>query len=220
MGRPLESGYEDPMDNSTENRPPNNLTEESQDLSEWVKKAKAGNTVAFGRLTDLFHDKIFRMVYYRTRSRMDAEDLTQDIFIKAFNGLSGLRENSRFKGWLFSIAANRVRDFHRRSKFQWLFSRLSDHDNETPDDPEMKQEPDALENLMKQDFWNQVDLLLNKLSKMEKEVFVLRFMDNLNINEIAQMMKKSESTIKTFLYRSLKKFRNEPSLIKNLKEAR
>ena len=78
--------------------------------------------------------------------------------------------------------------------------------------------PDALVHLMKQDFWNQVKRLLGKLSKMEREVFILRFMDYLSIKEISQVIKKSESTVKTHLHRALQKFRKEPSIIQFLRE--
>jgi len=53
---------------------------------------------------------------------------------------------------------------------------------------------------------------------MEREVFLLRFMDHLNIKEISQVLKRSESSVKTHLYRALQKFRKEPELIKLLKE--
>jgi len=62
-----------------------------------VEKARAGSRIAFEQLVDLFQEDIFRTVYYRTRSRMDAEDLTQDIFIKAFKNLSGLKAFDRLR---------------------------------------------------------------------------------------------------------------------------
>ena len=60
-----------------------------------VEKARDGSRTAFNELVDLFQKDIFRMVFYRTRSRMDAEDLTQDIFIQAFKNLSRLKTPDR-----------------------------------------------------------------------------------------------------------------------------
>jgi RNA polymerase sigma-70 factor (ECF subfamily) len=71
---------------------------------------------------------------------------------------------------------------------------------------------------MREDFWKQVRLLLDKLSRLEREVFLLRFMDHLSIREISQIMEKSESTVKTHLYRALKKFKNDTALIQLLQE--
>lgn len=190
----------------------------STEVAQWVEKAKAGNRMALAQLADLFHRDIFRMVYFRTRSTMDAEDLTQDIFLKAFNNMSKLKEVKRFKSWLFSIAANRVRDFYRKKRFQRVFSSFSDNQEKCQSDSEVDDSPDALNSLMRQDFWKHVESLLDKLSKMEKEVFILRFVDHLSIREVSQALKKSESTVKTHLYRALRKFRNDPSMLQFLEE--
>lgn len=183
-----------------------------------VEKARAGSRIAFEQLVDLFQEDIFRTVYYRTRSRMDAEDLTQEIFIKAFKNLSGLKAFDRFRSWLYSIAINRVRDFNRKKRFLALFGTFTDSDNVTQSDAANNNQPEALAILMREDFWKQMGLLLDELSRLEKEVFLLRFMDNLSIREISQVMEKSESTIKTHLYRALKKFKKDASLIQFLQE--
>lgn len=192
----------------------------SESPAQVVEKAVAGNSMACEQLMGLFQKDIFRMVYYRTRSPMDAEDLTQEIFLQAFKNLSGLKDTDKFKSWLYSIALNKIRDFHRKIRFQRLFGSLDDREDETLSGPEAEDNPDALVHLMKKDFWNHVRQLLDKLSRMEREVFILRFMDHLSIKEVSQVMKKSESTVKTHLHRALQKFRNEPSMIRFLQEAR
>lgn len=183
-----------------------------------VEKARDGNRAAFNQLIDRFQEAVFRMVYYRTRSHVDAEDLTQDIFVKAYQHISRIRETDRFRSWLFSIALNRVRDFHRKKRFRGLF-KASDN-NIDPEFPDMqtRDKPEALDHVLKAEFWQQIGLILNKLSGMEREVFILRFMDQLNIREISQTLKKSESTVKTHLYRALAKFKKESSLRRFLQE--
>ena len=91
-------------------------------LTDLVLKARDGDRVAFNRLVDRFQPEILRMVYYRVRPHAEAEDLTQDIFLKAFRNIGNLREANRFKSWLYRIAVNRVRDFHRRQRLRNLFS--------------------------------------------------------------------------------------------------
>ena len=81
-----------------------------------VKKAKAGSRSAFTELVDLFQDDIFKMVFYRIRTQMDAEDITQEVFMQAYKNLSGLKKVDRFKSWLFSIAVNRVLYFKRKKR--------------------------------------------------------------------------------------------------------
>ena len=182
--------------------------------TELVEKARAGNRSAFEQLVGMFHDDIFRMVYYRTRSQMDAQDLTQDIFMQAFRSMSELNSVDRFKSWLFSIAMNRVRDFHRRKKIQRLFSLSSDRQRD--DQQELEAKPGPLDSLISRDFWKKVELTLKEFPAMEREVFILRFMDQLEIKEISQVLKKNQSTIKTHLYRALKKFRNSSPILEYL----
>ena len=87
-------------------------------VSTLVEQARAGDRNAFEKLIALHQDEIFRLVFFRTRSRFDAEDLTQDIFMAAFKYLPQLKDSDRFRPWLYKIALNRVHDFHRKNKFR------------------------------------------------------------------------------------------------------
>ena len=183
-----------------------------------VKRAKAGSRNAFAELVDLFQDDIFKMVFYRIRTQMDAEDITQEVFMQAFRKLSGLKKVDRFKSWLFSIAINRVRDFSRKKRFRSLFQPSDAGNDVNPSDTQIHDQPEAIDELMKQDFWKHIGLIIDKLSRMEREVFLLRFLDLLSIREISNVLKKSESTVKTHLYRALVKFRKNSSTLQLLKE--
>jgi RNA polymerase sigma-70 factor (ECF subfamily) len=182
-------------------------------LADLVVKARDGDRIAFNRLVDRFQPEILRMVYYRVRPHAEAEDLTQDIFLKAFRNIGHLRETDRFKSWLYRIAVNRVRDFHRRQRLRTLFSSDSEfNEADLSGTADEGDDPEALSQVLKAEFWHQINLILRKLSRMEKEVFMLRFFDHLSIGEIAGALKKSESTIKTHLYRALAKFKKEDRL--------
>ena len=197
----------------------NRTADASAQLVLLVDRAKDGNRAAFAQLVDQFHSDVFRLVYYRIRSRSDAEDIAQDIFLKALQKISTVKEPARFRGWLFSIALNRIRDFQRKKRFRSLFKAEEENIESRPAAETESDEPEALEYVLKEDFWRQIRRMLDKLSKMEREVFLLRFFDHLNLNEIAGVMRKNESTIKTHLYRALAKFRKEPGLRQLLKEA-
>ena len=178
-----------------------------------VIRARDGSRGAFTELVDLFQDDIFKMVFYRTRTQMDAEDITQEVFMQAFRKLSGLKKVERFKSWLFSIAINRVRDFNRKKRFQALFQ-PSDVNNDIMSlDTQIHDQPEAVDELMRQDFWKQIGLIVDKLSRMEREVFLLKFLDLLSIREISNVLKKSESTVKTHLYRAIVKFRKNSTIL-------
>ena len=188
----------------------NTIPGTSAKLVSLVKQASQGNRSALAQLADRFHEDIFRMVYYRVRSRVDAEDITQDVFLKAFQKISSIKDASKFRGWLFTITLNRIRDFQRKKRFRSLFKVEDEQIESHPDTVYDQNQPQALEQVMRQDFWNQIGKVLNKLPKMEREVFLLRFFDHLSIAEMAAVLNKSESTVKTHLYRSLKKFKKEP----------
>jgi RNA polymerase sigma-70 factor (ECF subfamily) len=187
-------------------------------LAELVKQAREGNRFAFEQLIDRHQGDIYRMIYYRIRARMDAEDLTQDVFIRAFRSISRLREPDRFRSWLFRIAVNRVNDYLRKKRVRSIFKSSDENPDIQPEAIQPPEQPEALEQVLKEDFWRLVGRIAEKLSKMEREVFMLRFLDNLNINEIAQILKKSESTVKTHLYRALAKFKKEKALRQFLQE--
>lgn len=179
-------------------------------------RARAGDRMAFTRLMDLFHGEIFRMAFYRTGSRMDAEDVTQDIFLKAYRNISGLKEVEKFRSWLFSIAVNRIKDFYRKKRFRSFLGVTTNSDEVEMAEEEIDENPTGIDNLIKQEFWSQVGSMLKKLPKMEKEIFLLRFFDDLGIREISEALGKSESTVKTHLYRALKKVKKDSSRLKTL----
>ena len=187
-------------------------------LAELAKKARDGDRPAFERLIDRYQGDIHRMIYYRVRVRMDAEDLTQDVFVRAYRSISRLREPERFRSWLFTIAVNRVNDYLRKKRIRSIFKSSDEGIEIQPVTTDIQSRPEALQQVLKEDFWRHVEGISKKLSKMEREVFMLRFMDNLNINEIAQIVKKSESTVKTHLYRALVKFKKEKGLRQFLQE--
>ncbi|OGP57241.1 MAG: hypothetical protein A2V65_10940 [Deltaproteobacteria bacterium RBG_13_49_15] len=180
-------------------------------VSQWVLEACSGNEASFNRLMDTFYKSIFRMIFYRIQSQMDAEDITQEVFLQAFNHLGTLQSPDRFKSWLFQIALNKVRDFFRKKRLRSLFQALPEKMDVEDERSEMHHHPEALENLEKADFWKVVNSLLTKLSSKEREVFTMRFLDHLSIREISNVMNKRESTIKTFLYRAMVKIKKDPS---------
>ncbi|MBU1182536.1 MAG: RNA polymerase sigma factor [Pseudomonadota bacterium] len=186
-----------------------------------AEMAVAGNPNAFDQLVDLYYNTIFRMVYYRIRSGMDAEDVTQDIFTQVLKNIKSLKDFSLFNSWLFSIAVNRVRDFKRKKRFASLFGVLSDKNTEKEQEyeHETSAESGPLESVIRQNFWKQFESILNRLSSLEKEVFLLRFLDQLGIREISMTLKKNESTVKTHLYRALKKIKDDSSVKELLKES-
>lgn len=168
-----------------------------------VRGALGGDRTSFERLIAIHREGIFRMVYARMQSRVDAEDVVQEVFLSAYRSLTSLREPELFKAWLYRIALNRVRDFMRKRRLMTLFGFTSEEvPEEYPDTG-----PDGFDYLASKRFWARVNDFLATLPALQREVFRLRFMDHLGIQEIAVALGKNESTVKTHLYRALDKFR-------------
>ena len=174
-------------------------------IVQWVRQAQAGDRQAFHQLADHFQPEIFRMIYYRTRSKMDAEDLAQDVFLRAFKHIGRLTSPALFRSWLYSIAVNRVRDHHRRQRIKSMFGMVSMDEEGFQESEEMAAPPEATLQMAKGKFWDRVRDIMERLPRMEREVFYLRFFDQLSIKEITAAMHKNESTVKTHLYRALSK---------------
>ncbi len=186
-----------------------------QKISELAEKAGAGHRESLESLISLFHKDIFRMAFYRTRSRMDAEDLTQEIFMQMIKSLPGLKDADRFRPWLYRIAVNRIRDFHRKKSILSFFGTAADMEDSGFTAAEDAENP--LNRLIQKEFSEQFYLFTDSLSRWEREVFLLRFTEQLGIKEIADTLKKNENTVKTHLYRALKKFRESSGLHEILK---
>lgn len=190
----------------------------SMEVAVLAEKAMAGNRVSFQELVNMFQEDIYRLVYYRTFSQMDAEDITQEVFVQAFRKLKSLKDTQKFRAWLYTIAVNRCNDFLRKRKyFSFLRFRAAQEENLMETNRGRNNSYD--ESIAKEKFWKQVKSLMDRLSAMEREVFALRFMDHLSLMEIAAVLNKSESTVKTHLYRALDKIRKDSDFFEEYRGA-
>lgn len=200
-------------------QPPDKQQGATAVVTQWVEQARNGDRMAFHQLVDRFQPGIYRMIYYRTGSQEDAEDLTQDVFMKAYKNLKRLKSTAVFRSWLYRIAVNRVRDFYRKKQFMSLFQFTSVDEETFRETPEMAVDSDAPRDLARRAFWDRVNQAMAFLSRMEKEVFMLRFFDQLSIKEITGTLGKNESTVKTHLYRALGKLKTHLAGMEDLLEA-
>ena len=80
-----------------------------------IEEAKNGNFEAFGELISLYEKKIYNYCLRLTNRREDAEDLTQEVFVRVYKALKGFKGNSQFSTWIFRIAHNICIDHYRKS---------------------------------------------------------------------------------------------------------
>ncbi len=186
-------------------------------VTQWASQAIAGDSAAFEKLARHFWQEVFRMLFYRVSNQADAEDLCQEVFERALRSISSLRSPENLRAWLYGIALNRSRDFLRKRRVLAMFQTTPEGGH-----PEVEDQgpcgASALELAAKRRFWQKINEFLMGLPRLQREVFSLRYVDELSIPEIAQALGKSQSAIKTHLYRSLERFKKSHSLVRELRE--
>ncbi len=175
------------------------------EISKLVEGAANGDFEAFGELYSIYLDRIYRYIFYQVRDKMTAEDLTEEIFVKAWKALGGYQRNSpTFTAWLYRIAHNHVVDYFRtRRQHQSL-------DEEMPvatDSPEQEVE----EKIMQQELAEAISYL----PPQQRQVIILKFIEEMDNREIAQIMRKSEGAIRVMQMRALLALRKKLSSGKN-----
>lgn len=166
-----------------------------------VKQAQAGDTDAFGALYERYAQTIFRFLFAQLSNRVDAEDLTSDVFLRAWRSLPRYRErNFPFSAYLFRIARNVLIDHYRLSSREEILSTSDVGD--LIDDGASASKIIATK-LEHQDLYNN----LGKLRENYRTVLVLRFLNELSPQETAQVMKRSEGAVRVLQHRALSALR-------------
>lgn len=164
-----------------------------------VQKAINGDREAFTRLYDLHFDRIYRYIYVRVHSPAEAEDLTQDVFIKAYEAIKSYKwRDLPFTAWLFKIAHNRVIDHVRKTSKEKKAS-LDEAGAISSGDPVYMTEQNFEVFQLKQ--------ALEKLPDAQREVATLRFISELSITEVATALGKSEGTVKALQFNAVASLR-------------
>lgn len=149
-------------------------------------------------------DEIYQYVYLRTgMSKALAQDITQDIFIDVYKGLSGFKGLSSERTWIFKIARNKLNDFYRkqyRSEFKVV--EIDESITELLDDPAQ----DVQEHMIKELEREKVLDCLNSIPEQYRIVLVLKYMDEKTVKEIAAIVEKSPKAIESILQRAKNAF--------------
>jgi RNA polymerase sigma-70 factor (ECF subfamily) len=175
----------------------NDETKQIPDVESIIDRAINGDTEAFGCLYDIYVDRIYRHIYYRTSNVEDARDLTQEVFMKAWQALPKYRRTKTpFLGWLFTISHNRVIDYYRTKKDYAYLNDVSivDDRDRSPDQ------------LAEAQFTRQaIRRAILQLPEVQQQVILMSFIEGLEYSEIAAVLHKSEGNIRVIVHRALKK---------------
>lgn len=172
------------------------------DEAELIARAKTDKE-AFGELYEVYVDRIYNYVYYRTGNVEDAEDLTARIFFKAMQHISNYHDRGvPFSAWLYRIAHNLVANWHRDRSRRKIISL---------DDIVQWQAPEKGPEFVTQ-LMEDKDALLTAIRRLpadRQELLILKFVERLSNAEIGEIMGRSEGAIKSLYHRTLLSLRDD-----------
>ena len=178
-----------------------------------IERIKAGDMAAYNVMVIRHYDRIFSRVLQLLNNKQDAEEVTQDAFIRAHRALENFRGDASFSTWLYQIATNLA---HNR---YWYWFRRKRDQSISLDQPQCEDGSLTLENVMPcadenpaeavvtQEFVDRVSACMQYLNDKHKEVLILRNVKNLTYDEIAQQLEISVGTVKSRIARARESLR-------------
>lgn len=167
-------------------------------ISELLAKAKTGDNGAFSELYNLYFEKIYRFIFYRTSHKEVAEDLAEDVFVKAYEKLKSVKEDKLFEGWLYQIARNTIIDYYRSKKQNVPIEEVEN----------ILQYESTVIDILNLEAQQKIFLkLLKELNPEQQIVIKLKFLEELDNSSIAQMLHKSEGAIRVIQHRAISKLK-------------
>jgi RNA polymerase sigma-70 factor (ECF subfamily) len=182
-------------------------SEITQDPKELIAQAKNGDAEAFGKLYNLYYTQIFRYIYFQVRNKHEAEDLAQTVFLKVFRSITAFQEKASPLGYFYTVARNTVID-HWRKKKEVALEDMSEFFANIPgthDNPR--------ESAEKKELGETIHEAIGHLTQKQREIVMLKFINELSNREIAGLLDKTEEAIRQLQFRALKtlreRFRND-----------
>lgn len=179
-----------------------------------IDRLIGGDELAFKDLVEQNKKKIYYLAYDFTGNFHDAEDISQEVFLKVYRRMKTFKRDAKLSSWLYRITINTCIDRHRKKSVIPKKMRVDQEleniqpglyeDRYVDENPEKKVEAKRIQSDIAQ--------ALNKISSRERSVFILRHYNHLSLKDISEILGISVGAVKSFLFRALKKLRKELSL--------
>ncbi len=177
------------------NNPPGSNSAPLPEERQLVQSAKSGNSDAFAQLYDAYLDRVYRYVYFHVSDDQTAEDITSQVFLKAWENLNRYQfGSSPFLAWLYTIARNQVIDHYRTRKQSVPIEKIVS----------IPAKEDGVDEQVQSRFDLQAMRdALQFLTDEQQQVLILRFIVGMETREISQQMGKAEGAIRALQMRAL-----------------
>ncbi|MBC3847156.1 RNA polymerase sigma factor [Winogradskyella echinorum] len=179
--------------------------------TEFITELKSKSPKAYSALLDMFQQKVFGTCISFVPNREDAEDIAQDVFMEVFNSISKFKGDSKLSTWIYRITTNKCLEFIRKKNTKKRFAFLqSITGNAVPMDKtdyftEMNHPGILLEN---KELNATLFKAINSLAESQRVVFTLHKIDGKSYQEVAEITKRSLSSIESVMFRAKKNLQN------------
>jgi RNA polymerase sigma-70 factor (ECF subfamily) len=182
-----------------------------------VQQACDGKQAAYEEIVEGYKKKVFYLAFDLTGSEQEAEDLSQEAFLKAFRAIKKFKGNSTFGSWLYRITVNTFLDQKRlmSSKYEKVQQELTDYNVSTASVEEDNYTKDPEAYAESRQIQMHIEQALIKLSPRERSVFIFRHYQGMPLKEIADTMTISEGTVKSLQFRAIKKLQKSLDFYKH-----
>jgi RNA polymerase sigma-70 factor (ECF subfamily) len=172
--------------------------EQLNDL-ELIRNFKDGDEQAFNHLVRRYQEKVYWVVRRLVPDHDEADDVVQNVFIKAYGSLKSFKGESGLYTWLYRIATNMALNEIRRKKLKRTFS-IDDTTLQHPDTDAL-----PLETLEKEELTRTIRQAVDRLPEKQQKVFVLRYYEELPYEQIAKILKTSVGGLKANYFHAVRK---------------
>ncbi len=178
---------------------------------ELVLKSQQGDVRAFDELVERYHGRIYGLTYNMTSNREDAEDLTQEVFVKAFEALPRFKGKSSFYTWLYRIAVNKTINYRKkRNRKRALSLDQFDQDIKTDDVYHaLTAKGSPLRSISLSELQEKLNEALQHLSEKHRTVVVMHDMQGIPHDEIAKVVGASVGTVRSRLFYARRQMQTE-----------
>ena len=179
----------------------------SPDDAKLVEQFQQGDKSVFDKLVVRYHDRTYRLAQRFVPNSEDALDITQDAFIRAYQGLSDFKRKSQFYSWLYRITVNLCIDFLRKNARREMMSYTLESDDlpmMNIADLSLRPPTQAVED---KELLIYLRKAIRQLAPKQREIFILRHWEGLSLKEIANTLGRSSGTVKAHLFHAHRNLR-------------
>ena len=177
------------------------VSDDAKDLYA-IQKTLQGDTDAFTEIVERYTPLLYSLALRILGTSDGAEDAVQEIFLNVYKSLKSFRINARFYSWLYTIAVNLLRSRLRHQRRIGRLRAVSLNDDATPELPDRREDPQLT--IVRCNEEARAEEALASLKPIYRIVFVLRYIENMPIGDIAEVLKTPVGTIKARIHRAKK----------------